>query len=166
MHIYLDDEKGLIENDTNLWEKINAVVEQTLDLCKVPYEVEVSLTVVSKEEIQNINLTHRNLDKPTDVLSFPQLEGEIIGQIDWDELDTNDCMNFDTEEIILGDIILCFEIAQEQAEAYNHSLEREICFLVAHSMLHLLGYDHMTHEDEKQMLVMQNSILDKLHIIR
>ena len=70
-------------------------------------------------------------------------------------------MNYDTDEVILGDIILCDEIAALQAEEYGHSLEREVCFLVAHSMLHLSGYDHMEEEERKEMEAMQSEILER-----
>ena len=75
-------------------------------------------------------------------------------------------MNYDTNHMLLGDIVLCYEVALEQAEAYGHSLRREVCFLVAHSMFHLLGYDHMNEEDEKLMISKQNEVLLNLGIER
>lgn len=166
MTIYLDDERGFFEKNPEIYNKVEQVINKALDTEEVPYEVEVSLSVVNKDEIHEINKEHREIDRPTDVLSFPQIEPEKIGYINWDGMDFTDCTNYDTEEVILGDIILCEDIAREQAESYGHSLEREVCFLVAHSMLHLLGYDHMTDEDEKQMFSKQESILESLGIIR
>lgn len=110
---------------------------------------EISVSIVDNEEIRQINKQFRNIDRATDVLSFPMLtfeEGEVA------ERNEND-------EIILGDIIISLERAREQAEEYGHSLLREIAFLTAHSMLHLLGYDHMTPEEETEMFGRQKEIL-------
>lgn len=166
MTVYLEDEQQFFDKHPGLLEKVEAVINTCLDMEEVPYEAEVSLTVVSKTEIHEINLEHRQIDRPTDVLSFPQIEPECIGHIDWDHLDLSGCVNYDTEEVILGDIILCDEVAQSQALEYGHSLEREVCFLVAHSMFHLLGYDHMTEDDEKTMRQKQENVLQCLAILR
>lgn len=166
MTVYLEDETGFFEANLGLYEKVESVMERCLDEEKVPYEVEVSLSVVSLEAIHEINKAHRDMDQPTDVLSFPQIEAERIGYINWDNVDFSSCVNYDTEEVMLGDIILCHERAKEQAKSYGHSLEREVCFLVAHSMFHLLGYDHMTPEDEKKMFTKQESVLQYLSILR
>ncbi len=110
---------------------------------------EISVSVVDNEEIREINRQFRNIDRATDVLSFPMLtfaEGEKA------EVNEND-------EIILGDIIISLERAKEQAEEYGHSLKREIAFLTAHSMLHLLGYDHMEQQEEEEMFRRQREIL-------
>ncbi|OON96602.1 MAG: rRNA maturation RNase YbeY [Epulopiscium sp. Nele67-Bin005] len=147
-------------------EKILSVIEGALDEEDVPYEVEISLTITNKEQIQQINFEQRNINKYTDVLSFPQIEPAPNGGINWDILETNFCTNHDTGAIILGDIVLCFEVAKEQAQDFGHSLEREVCFLVAHSMFHLLGYDHMTKEDEARMIEKQENVLTKLKISR
>lgn len=164
--IYLEDEVGLFEEQKGLFEKVEAVINACLDEEKVPYEVEVSLTVVDETSIHEINKEHRDVDRPTDVLSFPQIEPESMGYINWDTVDFSGCMNLDTDEILLGDIILCDTKAKEQAENYGHSLEREVCFLIVHSMLHLLGYDHMTAEDEEVMMSKQEAVLNKLCITR
>ena len=166
MTVYLEDEQQFFEKHPGLFEKVEAVINGCLDAEEVPYEMEVSLTVVNKEEIHEINRMHRQIDRPTDVLSFPQIAPECIGHIDWDNLDLSGCVNYDTEEVILGDIILCDEVAKIQAEEYGHSLEREVCFLVAHSMFHLLGYDHMTEIDEKTMRQKQENVLKCLSILR
>ncbi|HPZ00758.1 MAG TPA: rRNA maturation RNase YbeY [Clostridiales bacterium] len=93
-------------------------------------DAEVSVTIVDDEQIQKLNAKYRNIDKPTDVLSFPLgVEGEYD-------------VNLDTGEAQLGDIVLSLERAMEQAERYGHSLDREVGYLTVHSMLHLLGYDH------------------------
>ena len=117
---------------------------------------EISVSIVKDEEIREINKQFRNIDSPTDVLSFPQLtfeEGEMA--------DVNE-----NEEIILGDIIISLERAKAQAVEYGHSLKREIAFLTAHSMLHLMGYDHMELEEEEEMFAKQKKILEKAGIPR
>lgn len=164
--IYLEDEQNFFSAHPGLYEKVEAVIEKCLDEEQVPYESEMSLTIVGLDEMHEINKAYREIDRPTDVLSFPQIEPLRIGTIDWDNLDMSGCMNLDTEEVILGDIILCDERAKEQAESYGHSLEREVCFLVLHSVLHLLGYDHMTPEDEKEMVKRQEHVLQCLSITR
>ena len=119
-------------------------------------ECEISISIVDNEEIHQINKQFRGIDRPTDVLSFPQLtfeEGEIM--------DRNE-----KGEVVLGDIIISLERAREQAEEYGHSLKREIAFLTAHSMLHLLGYDHMEPEEEKEMFAKQKEILELAGIPR
>lgn len=166
MKIYLEDDYNFFEQNTEIYKQVERVIEKALEVEKVPYSAEISLTVVDKEEIREINSAHREIDKATDVLSFPQIEPMENGYIDWENLETTLYMNLDTQDIMLGDIVLCEEVAREQAESYNHLLEREVCFLVAHSMLHLLGYDHMTPEEEKIMIEKQNEILDALGINR
>lgn len=121
-------------------------------------KVELSMMIVYNKEIKEINSEFRNIDKPTDVLSFPLLNKE-----DLDILKTANNIN---NIISLGDIILSIEKVLEQAKEYNHSIEREVCFLVVHSMLHLLGYDHMVLEEEKEMFKKQDDILNKLNILR
>lgn len=166
MTVYLEDENEFFKANPGLYEKVESVIECCLEEEDVPYEVEVSLSVVDLKTIHEINASQRQIDRPTDVLSFPQIEPEKIGYINWDKVDFSGCVNYDTDEVMLGDIILCEEKAKEQAESYGHSLEREVCFLVAHSMLHLLGYDHMTPEDEKNMFTKQESVLQYLSILR
>lgn len=166
MTIFLEDETDFFTKHPDIYKQVERVIERCLDEEKVPYEVEVSLTLVDINRIHEINKTHRNIDRPTDVLSFPQIDAEKIGYINWDQIDYSSCVNYDTEEVMLGDIILCDEKAKEQAESFGHSLEREVCFLVAHSMFHLLGYDHMTPEDEKNMVTKQESVLQYLSILR
>lgn len=112
---------------------------------------EVSVTVVDNDAIHAINLEHRGIDRPTDVLSFPMFD-EDFG---------------DGEDAILGDIVLSLEKAVEQAEAYGHSLKREIAFLTVHSVLHLLGYDHEEGKaEESEMFARQEEILTKMKLTR
>ena len=141
---------------TEMEDVIRAIAADTLAYEGFSSECEVSVSVVDGAEIQTINRQFRGIDRVTDVLSFPQLtftEGEIP------EKNENG-------EIVLGDIILCLQRAKEQAAEYGHSLKREIAFLTAHSMLHLLGYDHMTPQEEKVMFQKQEEILQKAGIPR
>lgn len=121
---------------------------------KVLCNTEVSVTIVDNEEIRKINNKFRNIDRATDVLSFPL--------IDFD----NESLPDDGSKIYLGDIIISIERAKEQAKEYGHSIDREIGFLTAHSMLHLLGYDHMVPEEEKEMFAKQEEILNNLGLRR
>ena len=142
------------------------VIEQSLDTEGFPYEAEVNLTLVDKERIHEINREMRQIDRPTDVLSFPMIEYAEPADFDGVEDQFDDCVNPDTEEVLLGDIVICVERVYEQAEEYGHSVTREFCFLVAHSMLHLLGYDHMTEDEAKVMEAKQAAALKELGINR
>lgn len=133
-------------------ELFNQALDASLDYLKCPYEVEVSLLITDNKEIHGINLEQRGMDKPTDVLSFPMIEWNEIG--DYDTVETQmDCFHPDSGELMLGDIILSYEKVLEQAEEYGHRIEREFSFLVVHSILHLFGHDHM--EDEERVLMEQ-----------
>lgn len=166
MNIYLEDEYDFFAGNQDILNNVEKVIKECLKQEDAFKDVEISLTVVDKEEIRQINKEHRDIDKSTDVLSFPQIEAELESGIDWDNLDKTMYMNLDTEDIMLGDIVLCHEVAKEQAKEYGHSLNREVCFLVAHSMFHLLGYDHMTEEEEKVMISKQEKVLSSLGITR
>ena len=142
--------------DENFLKIVTKAAEESLKYENFDPNCEISLSFVTNNEIHKINKQFRNIDRETDVLSFPQLtfeEGEIP------EKNENG-------EIILGDIIISVEKAKAQAEEYGHSLEREIAFLTAHSMLHLMGYDHMTEEDEKEMFGRQRAIMENIGIGR
>ena len=134
---------------------IEDVVNEAVDYEKCPYEAEVNVTLVDSEAIHEINKEYRNIDSPTDVLSFPGVNYEIPSDFDAieSELENNaeDYFNPDTGELMLGDIVLCVQKIKEQAEKYGHSEKRELAFLTAHSMMHLFGYDHMTPEERAVM---------------
>ncbi len=152
----------LIDNRTDedinpkITEIINSVAEESLRYENFDLNCEVSVSFVTNEEIHSINKHFRNIDRETDVLSFPQLTFEENEEISRNE----------DGEIILGDIIISVEKALEQSKEYGHSFEREMAFLTAHSMLHLMGYDHMTPEEEKDMFKRQKDILENLGISR
>ena len=150
---------------------INSVVETACDYVKCPYEAEVSVTLTDNGTIQEINKEFRQIDNPTDVLSFPLLDYDIPG--DFSFLDSDDSemiiseyFNPDSGELMLGDIIISLDKVMEQSEKYGHSSRRELAFLVAHSMMHLFGYDHMEPEEAEVMERRQREILEELQITR
>mgnify|MGYP002711280262 FL=1 len=149
----------------NYEEIADKVINAALDYEECPYEAEVSLTLVDNNRIHDINKEFRDIDRPTDVLSFPMVEYDDAGEFAFLE-DEDDCFNPETGELMLGDIIISLDKVEEQAIAYGHSFTREYAFLIAHSMLHLMGYDHMTDDDAAVMEAKQRAILDNLNITR
>ena len=164
MRIYLENEEGP-ELDLNYTEIANLVTEGVLDYENCPYESQVELLLTNNDEIQRINNEFLGIDRPTDVLSFPMIEYE--SPADFSSLEEDDS-NFDPEtgELILGNIVISKEKVLAQAEEYGHSVKREFAFLIAHSMLHLLGYDHMEEDERLVMEEKQRSILANLGIER
>ena len=142
------------------------VITFTIDHEEFPYEAEVNLTLVDNEEIHTINREYRNIDRPTDVLSFPMLSYEAAGDFSKLEDNYDDNFNPDTGEILLGDIVISVDKVAEQADSYGHSQKREYAFLIVHSILHLFGYDHMTPEEAAVMEAKQSQILDEMNITR
>lgn len=149
----------------NYEEIADKVINAALDYEECPYEAEVSLTLVDNNRIHDINKEFRDIDRPTDVLSFPMVEYDDAGEFAFLE-DEDDCFNPETGELMLGDIIISLDKVEEQAIAYGHSFTREYAFLIAHSMLHLMGYDHMPDDDASIMEAKQRAILDNLNITR
>lgn len=152
-----------------------AVCEKVLEQEGCPVPAEVSLSYVGDEEIRSINSTCRGLDQSTDVLSFPNLAFEGAGGPEgWEVLKSAqtegaasaDFMDPETGCLLLGDIVLNLNRTASQAKEYGHSRKREFAFLIAHSMLHLCGYDHMTPEDAEVMFARQESVLSALQITR
>lgn len=142
------------------------VVEACLDYEGCPYEAEVSILLTDDKRIWQINKEFREIDRPTDVLSFPAVEYETPGDFGKLEQNLADWFHPETGELILGDIVISVERAKLQAKEYGHSVEREIAFLTAHSMFHLFGYDHMEEEERIIMEEKQNNVLEKLQILR
>lgn len=142
------------------------VIGHSLDYENCPYEAEVSLLLTSNEEIHKMNREYRGIDRPTDVLSFPMVEYGTPGDFEDLEEAGSDCFHPDTGELLLGDIVISKDKVLEQAEAYGHSPRREFAFLVAHSMLHLMGYDHMEAEEAAEMERRQAEILAQMNILR
>lgn len=151
IEIYYEDIETMEEEKL-----IQTVVETVLEEEKIRKNLDVSVTLTNNENIRKINAEHRNIDKATDVLSFPMFDrSEIEGLRK--ESETED---------ILGDIIVSVEKVREQAEEYGHSFERELAYLVTHGMLHLLGYDHMIEEEKQVMRKREEEILGKLNLTR
>lgn len=158
MTIYIENESD-IKLNIPYRKIIEDSINLSLDFEKVPYECEISVTIVDDERIHEINKEFREIDRSTDVLSFPLNEFEKAA--DWKNFDEDKAsFNYDTGELMLGDIILSAEHIIKQANEYGHTRKRELAFLVIHSILHLLGYDHMTKEDEEEMFSRQRQILD------
>ena len=141
------------------------VAEKVLEMELCPYDVSVNLVLTDNEEIKRVNTEFRNILAPTDVLSFPMIPFETPADYSLVENDSSH-FDLDTDELLLGDIMISAEKVIAQAEEYGHSIRREFCFLVAHSMLHLLGYDHMTPEEASVMEKKQAAALDALGITR
>ena len=128
-------------------------VKAALEYEKVGFTPEVSVTFTDNKGIRELNAAHRNIDRPTDVLSFPLFEKEDLAEA--------------SDGDALGDIVISLERAREQANEYGHSFDREVAFLTVHSMLHLLGYDHEISEaDEKEMFFRQEEILKTMGLLR
>lgn len=148
MQLLISNEQSRVEVGDELLSLMERVVAEALKGREFPGEPEVSLLLVDDEKMAELNRRYRGVDGPTDVLSFPMLEGEEIPGAG--------------EEFLLGDIVISAPRALDQAETYGHSLERELAFLTAHGMLHLLGYDHQTSEDEAEMRQRQREILARV----
>lgn len=140
-------------------ELICTVVKKVLEEEKIVQDVDVYITLTNNEEIHKINKEYRNVDRPTDVLSFPMYEREEIQKLKI----TN---KSDEVEKILGDIIISIDKVKEQAEEYGHSFERELAYLTTHGCLHLIGYDHMIEEEKNEMRAREEKILELLNIKR
>ena len=150
---------GINEDDSN--EKI---IKKVINKCFVEEGLDktnlyISITLTNPEEIKRINLKHRNIDKETDVLSFPMFEKEEL-----QELINGNSVN--EAEDILGDIVISVNRVEEQAKEYGHSFERELAYMVVHGFYHLMGYDHMVEDDKKIMRQKEENVLQKLNIVR
>lgn len=147
-------------------QKINdyeEIIDKVFDTCFEEENLQdsklyITVTFTNSENIQKINKEFRNIDKPTDVLSFPMFEKE--------ELDQKIAQNHFLYEDILGDIVISIPKVEEQAEEYGHSLERELCYMLVHGFYHLMGYDHIEENDKRKMRTKEEKILETLNIIR
>lgn len=147
-----------VEKESEKEEIIRKVVETVLKLENIKHDVDVYITLTNNEEIHEINKIHRNVDRPTDVLSFPMYERNEIEELRFEKKD-------DIPEM-LGDIIISIPRIKEQAKEYGHSYERELAYLTTHGMLHLLGYDHMIDEEKVIMREHEEKVLKELNILR
>lgn len=142
------------------------VINGALDFIECPYEAEVNVLFTDNASIREINRENRQIDAPTDVLSFPIGEYPVPGVFDDLEEEQPDVFHPDTGELMLGDIVISVERVLSQAEEYGHSVERELGFLLAHSILHLCGFDHMDEEERGIMEEKQRGIMDSLKLYR
>ena len=165
MQFFIENETE-VSFDFDVEAVVKAVVEEVLDSEQCPYEAQVNVLLTDNEGIRQFNKEYRDIDRETDVLSFPNLDFEEPGFYEIDE--EMEAAYFDPEsgELILGDIIISVDKVMEQAQNYGHSKKREFAFLVAHSMLHLAGCDHMEPEEAAIMEAKQEAVLAKLNITR
>lgn len=149
-----------------LEETAKKVIEYTFSKFDIPYDVSVSLITVNDDEIKKINMEQRSIDRATDVLSFPAIDFEEEGVLP--DVESMRELYFEPEDntLYMGDIIVSLDKVKEQSVEYGHSTYREFSFLLIHSCLHLMGYDHMEKEEEKRMFSLQKEILEELEISR
>ena len=138
------------DQDINMDSKLEDVIKTVLKTEGLSLDYEISISFVGKDEIHKLNKEYRKVDRPTDVLSFPMDADFFIEGID----------------TMLGDIVICMDIAKEQAEEFGHSLDREIMYLTAHSCLHLLGYDHMDKEEKLAMRSREKEVMKSLGVFK
>lgn len=165
MTFYVENETA-ISYDFSVEQTVWSVAEAVLEAESCPYEAQVNVLLTDNERIREFNRQYRQIDRETDVLSFPNLEYGQPGEFQIGPQQEADCFDPDSGELILGDIILSVDRIASQAAEYGHSLQRELAFLVAHSMLHLCGYDHMEPEEAAVMERKQEQILTALGITR
>lgn len=175
MTFYVDKEVDLFIGSDGLTELVNEgfdidevtkiVIDAVVKCEKCPYETQVNIVLTDDDGIRKINCETRKLDEVTDVLSFPVLTFKSAA--DFSDI-ADDIMNFepDSGELLLGDIIISAERIREQAIRYGHGIKREYAFLLTHSLLHLLGYDHMEKEEADKMEQKQTDILNQIGILR
>ena len=147
----------IFDEEIDVAEKLVRQMTEAAEICVGeegldPHFCEVSFSFADEEEIRRLNTAYRDKDAVTDVLSFPQYD-------DLRELDNE-------EEICLGDVVICGRVARRQAEEYGHSYERELLYLFVHSILHLLGYDHMEEEEKRQMRIREEYVMEKIGLTR
>lgn len=161
-----------VENETNttypfdVEEIVKLVAEEVLEREHCPYEAQINVLLTDNKGIQEFNRQYRKIDKETDVLSFPNMDFKMPGCFEIEAEQEADCFDPDTGELMLGDIIISVDRVKDQAQNYGHSTRRELAFLVAHSMLHLCGYDHMVEKEANVMETKQEEILTSLGITR
>lgn len=159
MSVLIDNRQDIIEVNDKIEELVEQVVQKALEV-EVEGDYEVSISFVNNQEMRELNKQYRNKDSATDVLSFPLMEFEET------EENYNNEEEYVQEDRLLGDIVISLEKAQEQANEYAHSFERELAFLTVHGVLHLLGMDHEDEAQEKEMIEKQEEILQLLNITR
>ena len=170
IYIDIDEEASINEEFENIKEfdyedAIKKAIKKVHEFIKCPYDIEVNVMITDNECIRAINSETREIDRATDVLSFPYVEYNEPGDFSEIDEEIEQLFNPNTNELLLGDIVLSTDRVIEQANEYGHSVLRELSFLVIHSMLHLFGYDHME-EDGDTMEKLQEKILCEMNITR
>ncbi|MBO4941459.1 MAG: rRNA maturation RNase YbeY [Clostridia bacterium] len=161
MKVAIRNNQKKFKVEKSLRDLVRSAAKATLLYMDFSTKVEISVMFTDNDEIKELNRLHRGIDRATDVLSFPLIEYDEEGNV------LSEFMDFNQDgEMVLGDIVISLERAAEQAEEYGHSFSREVGFLTVHSMLHLLGYDHMTPEDEEEMFGYQEDILKEMNLSR
>lgn len=156
-----ENEQDKVEFTENLENIIQRAVSTVMDVLNCSdTDCEVSVLITDDEGIREINRENREIDAPTDVLSFPILE------FDDDGVMIEESGDYDGDLLLLGDIVISLERARAQAEEYGHSLEREVGFLSAHSALHLMGFDHQGEEDTPVMRAHEKAVMEKMGLKR
>jgi probable rRNA maturation factor len=165
--IFLDNRQTKIIYSNDLEDTLINIIDYTLKEEKVNIDYEVSVIFIDNSEIKKINNEYRNIDKETDVLSFPMLEypGKSVYKETYDNYIFEDSY-LNEGRLVLGDIAISLEKAMEQCEDFGHSFIREVAYLTVHSVLHLLGYDHMLDEDKLKMREKEEEMLERFNIIR
>jgi probable rRNA maturation factor len=167
MSIIFENEVELKDSlDFDVPSEIERVVNACVDYLDCEYEVQVNVLITDNDAIHKMNLENRGIDRPTDVLSFPMIEWETPGKCDFSEEDEIILCDPDSGELMLGDIVISLDKVLEQSSEYGHSRKRELLFLVAHSMLHLFGFDHEDDQEREEMERMQREILDSVGVTR
>ena len=161
-----------VENETgdifpfDMQEILDMILKTVMDMENCPYETTVNLLLTDNAGIREYNRDYRDIDRETDVLSFPNIAFDTEGDFSIVEQEEADYFDPDSGELLLGDIILSADRVREQAQEYGHSLLREFAFLTAHSMFHLCGYDHETPQEAAVMERKQEEVLKQLNITR
>lgn len=165
--IFIDNRQDKIEVTEKLKNTIETVIEHALKEEKVEIPCEISIIFIDNEEIRDINRENRNIDRVTDVLSFPMISypnGRVFKEVYLNyEFEPRD---LDDGNLVLGDIALSLEKAKEQSVEFGHSFLREAAYLTVHSVLHLLGYDHMEEEEKEIMRKREEEILNRFALTR
>ncbi len=154
IYVQFSDEQDKLTLDFDAEKLAEDCTREALIEEEIEDDAEVSLTFTDNAEIRRLNKQFRDIDRETDVLSFPMSDEDGFE------------VNPETDALLLGDIVISLEKAKAQSEEYGHSMKREVAFLIAHSLFHLLGYDHMTPDEEKEMFAKQEKVLQRLGITR
>lgn len=159
--VIIENEQNVIEFKKEYEKIIKDAVNFSLKIEKFDLDCEINIILTDNKEIQQINFEQRNINKATDVLSFPFVN-IINGKVEDDEGD----YDIDTNTLMLGDMVISLERTKEQSIEYEHSFERELAFLTTHGIFHLLGYDHQTREEESVMQSKQEKVLTMMGLTR